>query len=170
MKIMKKSEYISMVIGLDEQLEYIKDFKEQIKLMQENKISTWDVIQVRKDTPKVLQDLGFQNLPMLITQSHIKKIIGNRKGNHDVPIETLIKIPQALDFPRYILKSKTDAESVVIVTSLLDKIKNPIIVSIKKDGKGIFNSVEIKSNFITSIYGKEKFNNFVNSSEILYKK
>lgn len=148
----------------------VKEFKEQIDLMQQNKISSWNAIRVRKETPKVLQDLGFQNLPMLITQRHIKKIIGNDKGNHDIPIDLLLKIPEALENPEYILKSKTDAESVVLVTSLIDKLNNPVVVAIKKDGNGRFNNIEIKSNFITSIYGRKNFDKFINSSEILYKK
>lgn len=148
----------------------VKEFKEQIDLMQQNKIPYWNTIKVRKETPKILQDLGFQNLPMLITQRHIKKIIGNDKGNHDIPIDLLLKIPEALENPEYILKSKTDAESVVLVTSLIDKLNNPVVVAIKKDGNGRFNNIEIKSNFITSIYGRKNFDKFINSSEILYKK
>lgn len=148
----------------------VKEFKEQIDLMQQNKIPSWNAIRVRSKTPQVLIDIGLDDLPMLITQRHLKNNLESENDDHAIDEEVLLQIPFALEDPEYILKSKTDAESVVLVTSLIDKLNNPVVVAIKKDGSGNFNGIIIKSNFITSIYGRKNFNKFINSSEILYKK
>lgn len=146
----------------------VKEFKEQIDLMQQNKIPSWNAIRVRSKTPQVLIDIGLDDLPMLITQDAVKKVT---IGKHDIPIDLLLKIPEALENPEYILKSKTHPkDSVVVVTSLIDPHGNPVVVAIRKNSDGNFNGIIIKSNFIRSIYGKEKINNFIKSSEILYKK
>lgn len=148
----------------------VKEFKEQIDLMQQNKIPSWNAIRVRSKTPQVLIDIGLDNLPMLITQRHLKNNLESENDDHAIDEEVLLQIPFALEDPEYILKSKTRDNSVVVVTSLLNKNEDPIVLSIEKDGSGNFNGIIIKSNFITSIYGRGKINKFVNSSEILYKK
>lgn len=107
---------------------------------------------------------------MLITQRHLKNNLESENDDHAIDEEVLLQIPFALENPEYILKSKTKVNSVVVVTSLLNKNGDPIVISIDKDGKGIYNNIEIKSNFITSIYGRKNFDKFINSSEILYKK
>ena len=148
----------------------VKEFKEQIDLMQQNKIPSWNAIRVRSKTPQVLIDIGLDDLPMLITQRHLKNNLESENDDHAIDEEVLLQIPFALEDPEYILKSKTKVNSVVVVTSLLNKNGDPIVISIDKDGKGIYNNIEIKSNFITSIYGRKNFDKFINSSEILYKK
>lgn len=148
----------------------VKEFKEQIDLMQQNKIPSWNAIRVRSKTPQVLIDIGLDDLPMLITQRHLKNNLESENDDHAIDEEVLLQIPFALENPEYILKSKTKVNSVVVVTSLLNKNGDPIVISIDKDGKGIYNNIEIKSNFITSIYGRKNFDKFINSSEILYKK
>ena len=148
----------------------VKEFKEQIDLMQQNKIPSWNAIRVRSKTPQVLIDIGLDDLPMLITQRHLKNNLESENDDHAIDEEVLLQIPFALENPEYILKSKTKVNSVVVVTSLLNKNGDPIVISIDKDGKGIYNNIEIKSNFITRIYGRKNFDKFINSSGILYKK
>lgn len=148
----------------------VKEFKEQIDLMQQNKIPSWNAIRVRSKTPQVLIDIGLDDLPMLITQRHLKHNLESENDDHAIDEEVLLQIPFALEDPEYILKSKTKVNSVVVVTSLLNKNRDPIVISVDKDGEGTFNNIRIKSNFITSIYGRKNFDKFINSSEILYKK
>lgn len=148
----------------------VKEFKEQIDLMQQNKIPSWNAIRVRSKTPQVLIDIGLDDLPMLITQRHLKNNLESENDDHAIDEEVLLQIPFALEDPEYILKSKTKVNSVVVVTSLLNKNGDPIVISVDKDGEGTFNNIRIKSSFITSIYGRKNFDKFINSSEILYKK
>ena len=62
--------------------------------------------------------------------------------------------------------------SIVVVTSEVDSDKSPIVVSIRSDGSGKYNSLEFTSNFVTSIHGRDNFLNFitnsVNSGNVLY--
>ncbi|MBC3513902.1 MuF-C-terminal domain-containing protein [Ruminococcus bicirculans (ex Wegman et al. 2014)] len=45
----------------------------------------------------------------------------------------------------------------LIVTSEVDKSGNPIIASIKPNGKGRYEVENVSSNFITSVYGRNNF-------------
>ncbi len=48
----------------------------------------------------------------------------------------------------------------LIVTSEVDKSGNPIIASIKPNGKGRYEVENVSSNFITSVYGRNNFSEY----------
>lgn len=118
------------------------------------------------DTPKVLTDLGLRKLPLLMTAKHIYTTARDggkyKKVNyHDLGADLLKQIPGAMESPVAVMESATKGDSVVMVLELFDKNKNPVIVSVKLDGFGNYEMVEIEANVITSVYGKDGFNDFV---------
>lgn len=120
------------------------------------------------DTPDVLLRMGFTQLPMLTTQKHIRDINHEKsKKNtkwHGISDTKIKKLPQLIEHPAMILKSGTRDDSIVIVTTELDGDELPIVVSVKPDGSGHYNHAEIGSNFITSMYGREAFESWLNTA------
>lgn len=113
------------------------------------------------DTPKVLTDLGLRQLPMLITQRHLKNIVHPKDPAntryHGLPVEQIKQLPQMLESPAMVARSLTHADDLVVITSQADPDNLPIMVSIRPDGRGRYALERIDSNFITSVYGRTNF-------------
>ncbi len=131
-------------------------------------------------TPKVITDLGFPQLPMLYTKRHLKDAIhakepkGQEKHHyHGLKVRQIKRLPELLKDPVMIFRSKTEKNSVVVVTNELDSDNAPIIAAVKISGKGTYENKEQPSNFIVSVYGKDnQFLSFVHeaikSNKMLY--
>lgn len=126
-------------------------------------------ITMAQETPKILQDIGVLNRPMLITAKHTYLAI-NKDGKytdkndhyHDLGRETFENIPKLLESP--ILVFQKNKDDIVAVVNAVDKKKNPVIVPIRINGKGQQNFIEIDANIIKSAYGKENFSNFMKNN------
>lgn len=70
------------------------------------------------------------------------------------------------------MDSLSKDDSVVLVTTQLDNDNLPIMITIKPNGKGIYEAETLESNYITSIYGKDNFEKFIDrnikENKILY--
>ena len=123
-------------------------------------------ITMAQETPKILQDIGVPNKPMLITAKHTYLAI-NKDGKythendhyHDLGREIFENIPKLLESP--ILVFQKNKDDIIAVVNAVDKKKNPVIVPIKINGKGQQNFIEIDANIIKSAYGKDNFSNFL---------
>lgn len=73
-------------------------------------------------------------------------------------------MPISIRQPLKVLLSNTKADSIVIVTDLIDKENRPVIASIKMNGRGIVNDKKINTNVLTSVYGRNNYNNFIKNS------
>ena len=119
--------------------------------------------------PKILQDVGLNgDLPMLALASHIRKANkpkNTKKHQHGLTPEQIKSIPDKIAHPVMIMDSLDETKnSIVVVTDMLDVDKSPIVVSIKADGTGRYNSVEVDSNFLTGYYGRDGFVNFIKNN------
>lgn len=144
-------------------------FDEQVDLCLQNKYDMYSDLLVC-ETPQCLIDLGCKPLPMLYTKKHFMDAIKPKdpagiKHYHGLGIDLIKKMPTLIADPVMIYKSspgrglKRNPNSIVIVTSETDEDKLPVIVTICLDGMGKFNSKQCPSNFITSIYGRNHFDN-----------
>ena len=89
----------------------------------------------------------------------LRKTIVNNKGPyknvnyHGINIKTIKKVPKSLEMPLFVLKSYTKSNSIVVVT---------------------IRDLRINTNVMTSVYGKDNFNNFLEKNiikeNILYDK
>lgn len=112
------------------------------------------------DTPQILLDVGCEQLPMLYTQKHLKKVVQPKdleKHTHCLTTEQIKKLPEWLADPVMIYDSLSRQDSLVVVTSEIDIDNEPIIVSVRPSGNGNYNLRRVSSNFITSVYGRENF-------------
>ena len=158
---------------------YTKSFSKQIDNYFKGIFPKRDMLIVRKNTPKLLQKLGLKNLPITMTQKHLETIVNNKGpyknvNYHGINIKTIKKVPKSLEMPLFVLKSYTKSNSIVVVTKLFDEKNRPIIASIKINGKGTIRDLRINTNVMTSVYGKDNFNNFLEKNiikeNILYDK
>lgn len=118
------------------------------------------------DTPQLLQKAGLPNLPILITAKHIKTITsysGDSEANyHGLDAEIVKKLPEYISSPVMIADSLTRDDSIVIITEALDSNNNPVIAAIMLNGTGRLDNKFIDANIMTSAYGKNNFQSFIN--------
>ena len=117
-------------------------------------------------TPKPLIDIGLQDFPITMTQRHLDTIM-NETGNdknanyHGLGVDTVKQLPEAISNPLDIVKSNTKDDSIVLTTYLADNQDRTIIASIRIDGKGLVNQVLIDTNVMTSAYGRNNYDKFM---------
>ena len=144
----------------------IDNFSKQVDSVINGTFPKNDMLTLLSNTPKSLQDIGLSNLPITMTQRHLDTIM-NSKGKyknanyHNLGEKIVKQLPEAISNPLDILQSKTDKNSIVLTTYLADKNNNTVVASIKIDGKGQINNIEIDTNVMTSAYGKDNYDNFM---------
>lgn len=113
------------------------------------------------DTPKVLTDLGLRQLPMLLTQKHLKDIVHPKDPAnvhyHGLSAGQIKRLPHMLEAPAMVARSLTHADDLIVITAQTDPDKLPVMVSVRPDGQGRYDLERIDSNFITSVYGRTNF-------------
>lgn len=157
--------------------ESTSNFSQQVDDYVNGTFPSRDMLTVLDHTPQVLQDIGLKDLPITLTQKHLQTI-ANKEGNysnsnyHDLGIDVVKQIPEALNHPLNVLKSDTRNDSIVVVTELSDKNGNIVLASIKIDGKGYISDIYLDSNVMTSAYGKNNYDKFmknnINKGNLLY--
>ena len=91
------------------------------------------------DTPQIYVDIGCERLPMLYSRSHLKKAVSkfnNKTHAHGLSADDIKAMPELLEKPVMIFDSLTRNDSIVAVSDRFDKNNDPIIASIKPNGKG----------------------------------
>lgn len=125
------------------------------------------------DTPQLLQELGAPAHQVTMPQETARKIaypsgyLGLKQG-HNLGIPALKALPLQIANPEAVLRSKTQADSMILLTKWQDADGNPVIVPIHLGKNGIL-TVE---NQVASAYGKRNLEAFFgeNGENILYTK
>ena len=141
-----------------------KSFEEQVDDVLAGKTNRYEDIKVC-DTPKVLRDIGLDYLPMFYSQNHLRKAVAERNDaahKHGLSVEQVKRMAELLADPAMVLDSITRDDTVIAVTDMLDDKNAPVIISIRPNGKGHYELEEVDSNFVTSMYGKDNFESFLN--------
>lgn len=151
-----------------------KSFAEQVDEVLLGKMPFYSALKVC-DTPQILMDIGCRQLPMLYTQKHLKNAIKDKtdkEHTHGLLVNQIKRLPELIENPLMIMDSLSNTNSIVIVTSEVDLDNLPVMVSVKPNGKGRYELEQLDSNFITSVYGRNNFENFfertVRADKLLY--
>ena len=149
------------------QSEYMK----QIYDVMTGEMPSHKTVEVMK-TPEILKEYGASDLMITIDQKNIRKIayptnyLGLKQG-HNLGFYALEQLPQQLDNPVAIAKSKMP-NNLIVFTEFLDADNSPVIAAIHLDKNG---NIGV-SNEVASVYGKRTFDNMVsdlrNSGKMLY--
>lgn len=153
-----------------------KSFEQQVHEILTGKIDRNHIYVGR--TTSILRQLGLNDLPMLITSGHIRDInhekVEGISKYHGLDEKIIKRLPEILENPAIVFDSisKENPDAVCILSSIVDD-ELPIMVVIKPDGEGRYNNVRVSSNFILSMYGRDKPQGFLNaigrnSDNILY--
>lgn len=114
------------------------------------------------ETPISLRDVGLGDLPMCMTVDHVKDAMSpegqnNGRHQHGISDDVMKRLPDLIANPVMILDSVTKPGEIMVVTAEVDAGKNPIVVTIKPNGRARVGGVNGPANFITSVYGREHF-------------
>ncbi|MCC8042587.1 MAG: hypothetical protein LIO69_03620, partial [Oscillospiraceae bacterium] len=143
-----------------------KTFAEQIDAVLSGNGSRYNDLKVC-DTPQILLDVGCKQLPMLYTQRHLELAImpkNSKMHHHGLTIEQMKSIPEKLIEPVMIFDSISRKDSIIAVLNDVDSDNDPIVVTIQPNGKGTYELHTQDSNFVTSIYGRENFERFIQNT------
>lgn len=161
-----------------------KRITKQIEKSMTGQLPSSDYIKLGK-TPEILKKYGMIEGEMLMPQGVVPKVAypaeyrqALAKGTdmsenqikkiqgHDLGFEPIRQLPKKLKDPVAILKSDTRDGSIIVLTDMVDKYGQPIIVPVRVDQNGYseFSSV------IPSMYGKKRFAEFMKNQQgnILY--
>ena len=151
-----------------------KNFSQQVDDVLAGKAPFYSNLKVC-DTPQILLDVGCEHLPMLYTQKHLKDALmplNGKKHQHGLTEKQIKLLPKLLEEPVMVFDSLSKNNSVIVVTSERDTIDNPVIISVKPNGSGRYELEQVDSNFITSVYGRNNFENLfrrvVNQDKLLF--
>ncbi|MBQ6217334.1 MAG: hypothetical protein IJK53_08145 [Erysipelotrichaceae bacterium] len=153
-------------VSLEDGISYSKglEFGDLVKLIEKGSYNdSSNALEVRGTSPDWMVLAGYEQLPMLMTVNHVKSGLGiGRSGNqHNVSARVISALPRLLDDPIAVYQSHNN--SIVAILRATDKNGKAIIVSIKPSGTGYYNNVSIDTNFVTSMYGKDRFIRYFNN-------
>lgn len=140
-----------------------KSFSEQVDEVLSGKANRYNDLKVC-DTPQILLDAGCEQLPMLYTKAHLRKALlpkDAKKHNHGLNIEQVKRLPEYMQEPVMLIDSSTREDSIIIVLSDMDSENSPLVATVRPNGKGTYDLEVQDSNFITSVYGRDNFEQFL---------
>lgn len=123
------------------------------------------------NTPNIINLVGSNASIITINQSVIKNSMFDRDKHtnghtegHNIPIDTLKKLPEELRNPILIIEGR-HTDTIVAITSLRDQKSKQIVIPIALNLRGAESTV----NKVTSIYGKNNIYNYIakNSDKII---
>lgn len=138
-----------------------QQFKQTVKDIVQNKNNdTNNAILVSEYSPDWMIKSGYNDKPLLITKKHIESAmgLGDSKHLHNVSENVVSELPSLIKDPIAVLNYRND--SLLAILKATDKNGKIIVAAIKPDGTGTYNNVEIDSNFIKSLYGRNSIINF----------
>ncbi len=120
-------------------------------------------LMITEHTPQLLQQVGLEDLPILFSQGHVRNCLHEKDNNphhHGLDRSHLELLPYTLAEPAMIFDSLT-ASGIVVATGQADRDGLPVIASIRPSGSGQYHFEKLDSNYLTSVYGKDRFENFL---------
>lgn len=141
------------------------------------------VLEPRPNTPYVFRRAGFDNLPFIYTQRHLRNAIAPKEADshqHGLTIEQIKSLPEKLeepvvvfDQPNYTVNGRTfEGKGVAAVLDMYDPDGVPVIAYFFPNGYGTKTNDNGCSNVIASLYGRDNFTSYLaraaNEEKILY--
>ena len=155
------------------------DFEEKVDQIENNTYNSNDVV-IMGRTPKVLQDIGFNSLPVAMTKNHIYSVAvsearakneGRYKKNtnyHDLGFNTVKQIYNKISDPLMVIAhpdftNKESRDSTHKVIALVDLSVNnkQVIAPIAVDFEGIYNKKIIDVNLVATYFNKNNINDLI---------
>ena len=155
------------------------DFEKKVDQIENNTYNSDDVV-IMGRTPKVLQDIGFNSLPVAMTKNHIYSVAvsearakneGRYKKNtnyHDLGFNTVKQIYNKISDPLMVIAhpdftNKESRDSTHKVIALVDLSVNnkQVIAPIAVDFEGIYNKKIIDVNLVATYFNKNNIHDLI---------
>lgn len=128
------------------------------------------------DTPRLYIEAGFKPLPMLYTQRHLLKAIQPKSEDdphrHGLTVEQMKRLPELLANPVMLCDSPAREDTMLAVLREVDCDALPLIMAVRPSGHGYYETGEIETNFIVTVYGKDNFqryfDNLITPDKVVY--
>ncbi|MBQ7737280.1 MAG: hypothetical protein IJT62_05530 [Oscillospiraceae bacterium] len=152
--------------ALAAQKKSFNDAVDRIVYSDDNKPFEYDNI-VMRNTPKVLLDLGFSQLPMTITSKHIYTIAngegrftGKNDHYHNLGAEGVKSLFNGIETPvlAYVetMPDDNNPARIVMIVPVVDKTGQPVMVGVECAGSTRVNEITVIANPVTTAYGKNE--------------
>lgn len=146
-----------------------RTFREDIDAYLARTFNRYSDLLVCAHTPKILQDIGLQDLPIMYNQKHLKNALKPKSDGchkHGLSLHNLYRIPEALKQPVMIIDSLSQSNSICVIIDDYDSDNFPLFVAIRPEtnGKYIIEDEVHKNlmiNRMASVYGRDKFLNYI---------
>lgn len=140
-------------------------YKIQIDKFYKGKLNRHDVISVAK-TPEALLNFGAEQLPIILKQSILKKVIkvsndAKSMSAHGISKELILNIPVLLETPVFIV-NEFERQSLALISDIQDQNGFPLLIAIKLNS----NVNDYDCNEIKSMYGKENLKAYLMKQKI----
>ena len=155
------------------------DFENKVDQIENNTYNSNDVV-IMGRTPKVLQDIGFNSLPVAMTKNHIYSVAvsearakneGRYKKNtnyHDLGFNTVKQIYNKISDPLMVIAhpdftNKESRDSTHKVIALVDLSVNnkQVIAPIAVDFEGKYKDKHIDVNLVATYFNKNNINDLI---------
>lgn len=159
------------------------DFGYDVDASLSGMLSPHAVLEPRPNTPYVFRRAGFDNLPFIYTQRHLRNAIAPKEADnhqHGLTIEQIKSLPEKLeepvvvfDQPNYTVNGRSfEGKGVAAVLDMYDPDGVPVIAYFFPNGYGTKTNDNGCSNVIASLYGRDNFTSYLaraaNEEKILY--
>ena len=134
--------------------DYSVSFEQQIEDFEKGKLPKRDTLIVCP-TPKKMQNVGFNPLPMTYATGHLKTVLQGGKADHDFGKAVLKQIPEAIKNPVAVIASKSHSDTSTVAILDMQYDGKSIVCAVVIDGYGQQNKERIDSNAITSIHTRQ---------------
>lgn len=155
------------------------DFEKKVDQIENNTYNSNDVVIMGK-TPKILQDIGLNSLPVAMTKNHIYSVAvsearakneGRYKQNtnyHDLGFNTVKQIYNKISDPLMIIahpdftnKASRDSTHKVIVLVDLSVNNKQVIAPILVDYESIYSKKRMDVNLVATYFNKNNINDLI---------
>ena len=128
------------------------------------------------DTPELFVQAGFRPLPMLYTQRHLRDAIRPKSSydphRHGLTVEQMKRLPELMEHPVMLCDSPAREDTMLAVLCDVDCDDLPLIMAVRPDGRGYYETGEIETNFILAVYGRTNFpryfDNLITPDRVVY--
>lgn len=134
-------------------------YLEQIEAYYSRRLSSHTIIELGM-TPKILQEFGAPDLPLVMQQSTVTKCVRKSTGSrsaHELSRDIIEKLPEQISSPIFLIKDE-DRNSIALISDTKDRNNNNILIAIR------LNTTQKNThrvNEIKSIYGKTSLREYL---------
>lgn len=108
------------------------------------------------ETPRYMQEYGDVANPLVMPQ--------NVPSKHGIDNAVIENLPEQFNNPVAVMRSRTQPDSGVVMTDIIDEHGNPVIVPIHMGKETEMGT----ANVIPTVFGKKGAKNFINNSEVAF--